>query len=306
MPGNAFLLNDIAEELDALFSVRALDEDPIKRWIDQVYNSIGYDHIRIFEDDFCRRGNGLMLRSGENIGRVYCAAFPAPQVLEELLATAEGPSLLFLHHPIDMEVGGEGFLPIQSGTIAQMKAAGVSVYACHAPMDCHEQIGTNASIVEAFGIRVERNFSKYGNGFAARFGEIAPLTLDGLLARGKEIFGVDRAEIGGGRPETITRLAVVAGGGDDLKDLRDAERLGAQAYLTGEWHPRLTSLDKEKQSWFREHNARCQTFASQTKMALLSFSHAASEFLVMKTQMKNYFEKRGLPVTCLAQSNWWR
>lgn len=41
-------------------------------------------------------------------------------------------------------------------------------------------------------------------------------------------------------------------------------------------------------------------------MALLGFSHAATEFLVMKRQMTGYFRGRGLQVECLEQSDWWR
>jgi len=41
-------------------------------------------------------------------------------------------------------------------------------------------------------------------------------------------------------------------------------------------------------------------------MALLGFSHAATEFLVMKEQMAGYFQRRGLQVECLEQSDWWR
>ncbi|MBN2387258.1 MAG: Nif3-like dinuclear metal center hexameric protein [Anaerolineales bacterium] len=299
-------LNDLVTRLDILFGVRLLDEDPIKRWVDDVYQAIGVDPTRIFQADFCQRGNGLMMRAGERVGRVFCAAFPAPQVLEDLLAMHSGEALLFLHHPIDMEVAGEGFLPIRPDLIARLRESGVSIYSCHAPLDCHPEIGTNASIVAAFGIRVERDFSPYGNGFAARFGSILSMNIDELIETGQRVFGVERVEVGGGRPERITKVAVVAGGGDDLEDLRTAEALGAQAYLTGEWHPRLQPGREEARLWAAERNAVCREFAAGTTMALLGFSHAASEFLVMEAQMKPYFEELGLQVTCLPQLDWWR
>jgi putative NIF3 family GTP cyclohydrolase 1 type 2 len=299
-------VDKIVGELDRLFSIRLLAKDPITRWVTQVYQDIGYDHTRVFEADFCQRGNGLMLRAGESIQEVYCAAFPTPDVLENLLSKTHGETLLFLHHPIDMQTSGEGFLPIPPETIARLKAAHVSVFSCHAPMDCHDKIGTNVSIAEAFGIQIESSFSPYGNGFAARFGSMAPLTLDELVAKGKRIFGVDRVEVGGAKPVTITKIAIVAGGGDDLEDLREAERLGAQAYITGDWHPRLQPTRPSDRQWAESRNAERQAFAGQTKIALLGFSHAASEFLVMKTQLTPYFRQHGLPVTCLEQPDWWR
>jgi hypothetical protein len=41
-------------------------------------------------------------------------------------------------------------------------------------------------------------------------------------------------------------------------------------------------------------------------MLLVGVSHAASEYLVMKTQMKDYFENKGLPTTPIPQKDWWR
>ena len=306
MPTNAIPLHTLVDELDALFSVRLLAEDPIKRWVTQVYQDIGYDHTQTFEADFCKRGNGLMLRAGESIREVYCAAFPTPEVLGNLLSLTHAEALLFLHHPIDMQTRGEGFLPVSPEVIARLKAAHVSVFSCHAPMDCNDEIGTNVSIAEAFGIRIESSFSPYGNGFAARYGTMAPLTLEELVARGKHLFGVDRVEVGGPKPVAITKVAIVAGGGDDIEDLQEAERLGAQAYITGDWHPRLQPTPPNNRRWAENRNAECHAFASQTKMALLGFSHAASEFLVMKTQLAPYFRQHGLPVTCLEQPDWWR
>jgi len=39
---------------------------------------------------------------------------------------------------------------------------------------------------------------------------------------------------------------------------------------------------------------------------MLGFSHAATEYLVMKGHMADYFRRRDLEVECLAQTDWWR
>ena len=49
-----------------------------------------------------------------------------------------------------------------------------------------------------------------------------------------------------------------------------------------------------------------QAYAASTNMALLGFSHAASEYLVMEAQMAGWFRGRGLRVECLPQADWWR
>ena len=162
-------LDELKQELDGLFSIYEWGQDPVmSRWVPRVYQSIAYDHTRVLEPEFCGRFNGLMLRSAETVEQVYCAAFPCPEVVGEVLERAKGNTLLFLHHPVDMEVSGTGFLPIPPKALEQMKARGISIYSCHAPLDFHDEIGTNASIVQAFQMQVEQSFAEYGNGFAGR------------------------------------------------------------------------------------------------------------------------------------------
>jgi putative NIF3 family GTP cyclohydrolase 1 type 2 len=278
----------------------------MSRWLPRLYGALDYDPAQILEPDFCRRHNGLMLRAGEQVDAVYCAAFPGPEVVEAVLARPGGRALLFLHHPIDMEVAGAGFLPLPPQSLARLRDAGVSVYACHAPLDCHDQIGTNASIAAAFGVQVERGFARYGLGYAGRIGAIAPATVDELAARGQRIFGLDRVEAGGARPDPVSRVAIVAGGGDDVEVMEEAEALGAQVYITGEWYTRTMPAEAGERRWAEGNRAACQAYAASTSMALLAFSHAASEYLVMETQMAGWFRRRGLPVACLPQADWWR
>ena len=187
-----------------------------------------------------------------------------------------------------------------------MKAQGISIYANHAPLDCHDEIGTTASIAEALGAQVEGSFAPYGSGFAGRIGTIRPVRLEELIARGREVFGVDRVEIGGAKPIAINRVAIVAGGGDDVELMAEAEGLGAQAYITGEWFTRTVPVDESERRWADANRAACQAYAESSRMAMLGFSHAASEYLVMETQMAGFFEGMGLTVECVAQSDWWR
>jgi Duf34/NIF3 (NGG1p interacting factor 3) len=173
-------------------------------------------------------------------------------------------------------------------------------------MDCHDEIGTNASIVQAFHAQVKQNFARYGIGFAGRIGDIMPVSLDELIIKGKEIFGVERVEVGGAKPASITRVAIVAGGGDDVELMDEAEALGAQAYISGEWYTRMLPSGEFERCWAEANRAACQKYAESSKMAMLGYSHAATEFLVMKSQMAGWFGNRGFQVECVEQSDWWR
>jgi putative NIF3 family GTP cyclohydrolase 1 type 2 len=307
MATTTITLDGLKGELDDLFSIPEWERDPaMSRFLPRLYEAIDYDHTQILEPDFCHRHNGLMLRAGEQVGEVYCAAFPCPEVVETLLARTPGHALLFVHHPIDMEVAGVGFLPLPPHSLERMRAQGVSVYACHAPLDCHDEIGTNASIAAAFGVQVEQGFARYGLGYAGRIGTIPPATVGELVERGKGIFGLDRVEVGGAQPGSVTRVAIVAGGGDDVEVMEEAGALGAQAYITGEWYTRTMPLEEGEQRWAEGNRAACQAYAGSSNMALLGFSHAASEYLVMEAQMADWFRRRGLRVECLPQADWWR
>lgn len=307
METKSLSLDELVRDLNELFSLDDWDKDPgMHRWLPRVYEDIGRDYTEIFEADFCERFNGLMLRSASVVKEVYCAAFPSPDVIKKLLATADGDALLFLHHPVDMEVSGVGFLPVLPDNLERLSSQGISIYACHAPMDCHDEIGTNASIVEALDIQVEQHFAWYGNGFAGRIGSITPVSLDELVKKGRKIFGGDRMEVGGAGLTTISKVAIVAGGGDDPELFKEAEQAGAHVYLTGEWYTRTTPLNEEGKAWAKANRAACKAYAQTSAMAFLGVSHAASEFLVMKTQMADYFQQKGLHVVCLEQSDWWR
>jgi putative NIF3 family GTP cyclohydrolase 1 type 2 len=300
-------LSELVRALDTMFTLSAWERDPaMSHWVPHVYRSIDYDYTKALESDFCKRFNGLMLRSGDAVAKAYCAAFPTPEILRNVLEESSGDALLFLHHPVDLEVSGVGFLPIAPEMLIDLKAHGISIYACHAPMDCHETAGTSASIAQALGVGVKSRFDPYGPGFSGIVGTIGEQTPDRLVKRGKQIFGVDRVEIGGARPASITRVAVIAGGADAPRLMAEAEGLGAQASITGEWYPRTLPRDQAGREWAETNLVACRAFAEQTGMALLGFSHPATEFLVMKRHMADFFKGCGLPVECLPQSDWWR
>ncbi|MFE0399572.1 hypothetical protein [Paenibacillus lactis] len=47
-------------------------------------------------------------------------------------------------------------------------------------------------------------------------------------------------------------------------------------------------------------------YVEETQMSLIGLSHAASEFFVMKTQMRQWIEREmNVEVQLLRQSKWW-
>jgi putative NIF3 family GTP cyclohydrolase 1 type 2 len=294
--------------LDAELRVRALGPDPsMSRFVPMVYDPIGVDWRARFTPAFCEYFNGLMLAGAERMGTVFCSVFPTPEVLAAFLAQGEPGDLLFLHHPIDMESGdprgawGRGFLPIDPGTLDALHAAGLSVYSCHIPLDTHRTFGTTAAMVAALDGTVTGVFATYGDDSVGMICDVIPTDTASLIARLKTIYRIPYIDFEGREPARISRIAVVAGGGDRVAWYRDAEAAGAQAYVTGEIHFRIDN------DYGRQRFAEVIDYARETPLALLGVSHAASEYLVMETHIAPWLRSTfGLRAVPLPLSRWWR
>ncbi|KKK72647.1 hypothetical protein LCGC14_2901780 [marine sediment metagenome] len=93
---------------------------------------------------FLERFNGLMLDNADQIARVFTLVFPSDHVLAEVERRAAGePALIFTHHPMDMETSGRGLIPISSEWLRRLRRTQISLYAAHAPLDCHETASTS-------------------------------------------------------------------------------------------------------------------------------------------------------------------
>jgi hypothetical protein len=80
-----------------------------------------------------------------------------------------------------------------------------------------------------------------------------------------------------------------------------AEAAGAEAYITGEIHSRIDT------EYGRSKFAEVERFAADSSMALIGGSHAASEFVVMRNEMRAWFRERcAVETTLLPEQHWWR
>ncbi len=301
-------LHDVAVALDTLFRVEEVEQDPaMSRFVPAVYAEAGTAWQRYVTPEFAARFNGLMVQGDEQLGQVYAAAFPSAEVLDTWLTQAHPGDLLVTHHPIDCRNGdpqgvwGEGFVPISQARLNAISERRVSMYACHAPMDTAEQVGTTAAMVEALGGRVENVFWEYGAGYAGRLCRIAPLSTSELHEQLLDVYHLPYLEQEGPLHDRIEMVAVVAGVGDKLSFMEAAERLGSQAYVTGELHVRIEG------EYGRNKYAQVEAFAQRTGMSLFGVSHAASEHLVMETQLPRWFKETfELAVRPIREPHWWR
>jgi putative NIF3 family GTP cyclohydrolase 1 type 2 len=301
-------LSSIVSKLDTFFDVKKLARDPaFSRFIPRVYDSIGFDWQHFFEACFVNRFNGLMLRGSETVVAVHCAAFPRKEVLEQFIENAEEGDLFFSHHPIDIECGdpkdmwGRGFIPIEQSLLEALVKKKLSFYSCHAPLDYNKKISTSRAIVEALNGLIEDDFLPYGNGFAGFICSIKPITTNELIDVLQRVFEIPYVDFEGPYHKEVSKIAVAAGGGDNVEYMRAAEAKGVQAYVTGEIHARIDNEPARKEF------SKIKSYASQTTLSLIGVSHAASEYLVMKNSMTKWFEQNfDLKTKLLPESKWWR
>lgn len=306
--GYRLLLDDIVNILNDEFDIKSYGEDPaFSRFIPYVYDPLTFDWRSEFEKAFTRYFNGLMIKGTDKVHTVFLAVFPTRSVLDRFIDESQEGDLLFMHHPLLMECGdpkgewGRGFVPIKDTFINKLKEKNVSVYTCHLPMDYHPQLGTNAAIVKALEVNVTDGFlSDHKGNHLVLIGDIPKTNTKRLIKTLEDIFEIPYVDFEGKTLDAIKKVAIVAGCGDKVDWMKEAERRGVQAYITGEVHCHIDS------EYGRQKYDEMKAYASVTTMSLIGVSHAASEYLVKETLIKDWLEhKFSLQTVLLPQEKWW-
>ncbi|PFW86209.1 hypothetical protein COL27_04515, partial [Bacillus sp. AFS075960] len=121
-----------------------------------------------------------------------------------------------------------------------------------------------------------------------------------LTSHLKEIFEIPYVDFEGKNINNVKKIAIVAGCGDKVSWMEEAEKRGVQAYITGEIH---CHIDNE---YGKQRYKQMMDYVSNTSMSLIGVSHSASEYLVHKTLMKEWFENNfDIETVLIPQEKWW-
>ena len=296
--------NKVVEYLNDYFSIEKYGPDPsMSRMVPLVYSE--KNRQEYFSEDFSSLFNGLMISGLNEVNHFFGALFPTEEILSKFIEQSVLGDFLFLHHPLDMECGdprgqsGRAFLPIKKEQLDKIKEKGLSVYSCHHPLDCHNEISTGLAIAKRLGLINIKPCIEVAGGFVGLIGEIEQITVNELAEKLKEIFKLPYLDQGGYNNE-IKKIVIVAGSGDKVDFFKEAEALGADAYVAGEIH---SHIDNEKG---RLKMKEALDYIKDSKMSFFGVSHAASEFLVIKDQvLPLLFKKFNLPIKDIPMANWW-
>ncbi|MBO8156129.1 MAG: Nif3-like dinuclear metal center hexameric protein [Bacillaceae bacterium] len=295
----------IVEKLNQTFSVYSFGRDPaFSRYIPQVYDKVNWKNE--FEPDFVEYFNGLMIKGGPYVKNVFLAVFPTEHILEQFIEESSEGDLLFMHHPLLMECGdpkgkwGRGFVPVDQKYIHAIKRKKLSVYTCHAPMDYHRTLGTNAAIIKALKWKAVDYVVSGKYGQLGIICSIDPVSTDEMIDQLTETFHIPYVDFEGVKHHHIQKVAVIAGCGDKVSWMEKAERKGVQAYISGEIHCHIDN------DYGRKKYQEMSQYASKTKMSLIGVSHSASEFLVKRTLLNQWIsENFDVKTILLPQEKWW-
>ncbi|KEK24581.1 Nif3-like dinuclear metal center hexameric protein [Bacillus gaemokensis] len=301
-------LKAVQHALDHLFQLEKYEKDSaFSRFIPAVYDPIDFPWQQFFEADFVDTFNGLMIKGAETVNTVFLAVFPTDDVLEKFISQSQPGDLLFMHHPIVMECGdplgksGSGFVPIPAHYLQAIQDKELSIYTCHVPMDHHQTYGTSVAIAKALDATVIDGFAYDGKDIpCGLICEIPETTTQNLEQHLKELFHIPYVDFEGKNHDSIKKIALIAGCGDKVDLLKEAEEKGAEAYITGEIH---CHIDNE---YGRYKYSLIMDYVKETNMSLIGVSHSASEYLVKKTLMRDWFIANfDVDLVLLPQKKWW-
>lgn len=246
---------------------------------------------------FAATCNGLMIApipAELDVDRVYLIVFPQPDLLASIVnlerERGNPGALIVTHHVTDFEAKGGGLTPVPVSSFDALAAANIGLYVIHAPLDCHPEISTSGALVDGLGLRRVGVFAPYVGGHAGVIGEQTPEPFAAFAERVRvlcDLPALDPAQIRHAGRE-VSRVAVIAGGGDDVDSLREVQAVGVDTYLTGTW------WTPHRSEWADQNRAAVRSLLPECDFNLLGTTHNASEQVVLRDQVAPLIRSWGI------------
>ena len=229
------------------------------------------DHeLRLDEFSKDESSNGLQVEGGPLVRRVGLAVDACDFVFRR--AAERKHDLLIVHHGL-IWGGLRSVTGVMKKRIKLLLDSGISLYACHLPLDWHPEYGNNANLLKALSIRKMGDFGEYHGkriGYWGRLSKKVPL--NEFVSRADKALNTSSKAIG--FQKMARNIGVVSGGG--WSAIHDAEKTGIDTLLVGE----------------PSHSA--YTLAEEMKVNLVFAGHYATETLGVRAVGQMLGKKLGL------------
>jgi putative NIF3 family GTP cyclohydrolase 1 type 2 len=297
---------DLIAALDGFFRGSEFPESDYREFFPPGYNSVFERHtVPAFWQG---AWNGLMLDNTTAIERVYLCVFPGQDVLDTIIAHevergAPG-AMIFSHHLADYQETGPGFVFINEPQLDELREHKISLYACHAPLDCHPEVSTAGALATGLNLTEQARFAPYYGGKAGVYGKLAtPISFGEFARKAADITGLPRLRYNSLRHNgrQVQQVGIVTGSSDEGM-IREALELGCDTFLTGEWWYFGPG------EWRAKRRESMRDLLTALDMNLIATSHYASEAVVLRDQMPGWFHKTlpAVEVEFVPQTDPWR
>jgi dinuclear metal center YbgI/SA1388 family protein len=184
--------------------------------------------LRVAEvQDYERAANGLQAENNGGVTRIAAAVDATLATVR--LAVAAKADLLVVHHGLFWEPA-HPWTGKRRELIRCLIDHNLAVYSSHLPLDAHPQLGNNALLCGALGLKKLRPFY-FDHGLSIGFQARAAIPRAELVRRLQHATGAEPRLVPGG-PPICRRIGVVSGGAGD--GLKKAAEEGVDTFITGE------------------------------------------------------------------------
>lgn len=293
-------LDSIIEMLNNKFKVADVPPDlPFSNLLPRKYDEKGIEFRKYFTEDFLKNFYGLMIKNGEDIKKVYLTVFLSEEILEKIFKNNEQDILIFSHHPMFMETGNRGFLPLEEKYFSEMKKRRISVYVLHSPLDINEEISTSKSIADKLSLKNLKVCAPWQGGFSGVYGELPKaINFEDFIKRLNVIFGIKECHFIK-KSVDVFKVGIIAGGGTDIKDIKEIVNLGCDTYLTGDF------ISRVKNEYNEEERKKFESVKNSLNINLIGCSHYATEKIVILNEIAKLFDYYGFNTIFIEQDNPW-
>ncbi len=258
-------LSPLVEQLDTFFTYKRYPD-----FIVDILQAVDANAAQRFVPQYLHKTSGLMLDFSTDIATLYCAAFPSDDLLEHLAAEEARDALLIVKHPLDWQELGVGFTPISDRLIAALRERRISLYCAHAAHDNHPACAPSLELARALPFSISASMADaHGRAFGYVVESDQPLCFAEfrtLVAATFQLGGMQTRHA----HDSIRRIAVIAGGGDNIAWLQQAHIQGCDTYLTGILH-------FQGSEYAQQHNPAFIAQLQASPLNAVGISHYLSE-----------------------------
>lgn len=263
---------------------KRLEEDFITEDMQDVWARFMMEIEEYLSENFKERSMGVVCDFAEVINKVYTVVFPTVEVLQKIMDDNVEDAMVFLHHPSNWDIRNtkSAFYQMDKNQLEKLKERRISIYNLHVPLDNYSKYSTSNTLAEALEIKVEKPFAFHNGGLNGVIGITQYGDIEELNAKFSKVLGHEtKYYLYGDSNIKDGRVAIVAGGGNDITFLKEMLEKDVRVLITG------ISANIER---YRE----VHEFERKNNICVLGGTHYSTEkFACMR--MCDYFKDLGLP-----------